>query len=210
MKFCLGLLIAMPLFITACKKDHDDNKFNPNKDYGCIERIYSNKNDHIINSADVADVNKLFADNNIDNSNFRYLQYKVDSLQACVVVEQYAKGVNIFTANTIFYFTKGILSYDPRTPIDVTRLDSIAHVQLPYLKWMFLNDVREWAKGLSRNYVDSCLYTELGFYQLPGNVNTAGKFVKAWRVTGKAIYPIGFYNDDDGSRISYSNGIFLY
>lgn len=211
MKFYLAPLIAIPLFITACKKDHDDNKFNPNKDYGCMERIYINKNDHIINSADVAAANKLFADNNIDNSNFRYTRYQSDSVVQ-VGVEEYAMGLPILNSNAVFYFSNGLYSYDTRRPIDITGLDTIPHTRLPYLKWLFLQDVHTegGAIGPAANYVDSCLYGELGFYNLNSDGNTPGKAVKAWLVRGKNFYPVGVYNDDDGSRIFYSKGISLY
>jgi hypothetical protein len=76
---------------------------------------------------------------------------------------------------------------------------------------MFLNDVqKDGARVPARNYVDSCLYAELGYCQLPGDGNTAGKVVKAWLVQGKAFFPAGIYKDDDGSRISYSNGFVPY
>ena len=222
MKFCLGLLIAMPLFITACKKD-DKFKLPSNENYGCIERVYINKNDHIINSADVATVNKLFANNNIDNSNFRYIQYSDDSLQTQyppyekierkhVKVDQYVKGVRVLSNFAIFNFTKGILSYDSRKPIDVARLDTFPHVPLQYLKWMFLKDVQKVHAGFKTNYVDSCLYAELGFYQLSStDGETPGRFVKAWRVTGRnAIAPVGYYMDNDGSSISFEDDIVIF
>lgn len=211
MKFCLGLLIAVLLLITACKKDHDDdNKVPPVEETGCIERIYSNKNDHIINSADVAAVNKLFADNNIDYSNFRYERYTNDSIRAQVRVEKYANGLHIFNGSTIYYFTKGILDYNTGMPIDVTGSDTISHAQLQYLKWMFLNDMQKDKMRVYGNYVDSCVNAELGLWQLPGDGNTSGKAVKAWLVKGKVFYPLGVYKDEDGSQITYTNGIYLY
>lgn len=201
MKFCLWLLIALPLLITACKKG-DDGKgkigLRP-EETGCIERL-NLRNDHIINSADVATANKLFADNNIDNSNYRYITYKSDPLTTWVGVEEYASGVNILMSGTLFSFQKGVLAYDPRKQLDVTGLDTVPHTPLNYLKWMFLNNVYEWTKNGDRNYLDTCLNAQLCYYPLKDKV------VKAWRVSGKFPYPIGMYNDADGSIISFKLG----
>jgi hypothetical protein len=218
MKFRIALLIALPLIASSCKKDS-----GPEVDNGCIERIYKDKNDHVINSANVSIVNKLFADNNIDNSNFRYNLYKHDSIQTQyppyekvdhkhVRVSEFAHGLRFIESDVIFNFTKDVLSYTTKKPVDVSKFDVIPRLSLPRLRKMFMEDVERNPPVASANYTDSCLNAEFGFYVIRGGENNADKIVKAWLVTGlNRSYPRAVYNDD-GSRIYYDNGIrtFVY
>ena len=110
MKYIGTFLIALTLLIVSCKKDHDGDQ-----DAGCIDRIYVNKNDHEIKSADVPTVDKLFADNGLDNSDFRYIRYLHETRQRqyppyeiwdnkVVRVDQYKNNLPVFYADMIFAF----------------------------------------------------------------------------------------------------------
>lgn len=212
MKFPVALLIALPLIATSCKKGSDQDGDN-----GCIERVYINKNDHAINSADIPTVNKLFADNNLDNSNFRYTRYRQDSLQTQyppyekieykhVRVNEYLKGLRIIDSDVIFNFTKDKFSYTSGTFSNMSVNDVSPQLSLPRLRKLFLNDEKEVRLYPGDNYADTCLRAEFGLYEIR-NGNSLSRLVKAWLVTGQNnSYPRAVYKDD-GTRIFYDNGI---
>ncbi|GAB2789611.1 hypothetical protein GCM10027275_38230 [Rhabdobacter roseus] len=56
---------------------------------------------------------------------------------------------------------------------------------------------------------DFCLKAEFGYYNRNAGVgNAEEQLVKAWRVTPKEHdYPYAFYNDHDGTLLSYDDGI---
>lgn len=218
MKLPIALLIALSLIAPSCKKDSE-----PAVDNGCIERIYSNRNDHIINSAHVAILDKLLADNNINNSNFRYNLYKHDSVQSQsppfekvdqkhVRCSEFAKGLRIIESDVNFIFTNNVLSYTTMKPVNVAEFDTIPRLSLPRLRKMFMEDVEKNPPLGSVNYNDSCLHAEFGFYVIQEYPNNNDIVVKGWVVTVQNSYvPRAVYNDN-GRRIYYDNGVrrFVY
>lgn len=213
MKFPIALLISLALSASSCKKDS-----GPDVDNGCIERIYIDKNDHVINSADVSIVNKLFADNNLDNSRFRYTKYRQDSLQTQfppyekveykqVRVDEYVKGLRVMDSDVTFIFTKDVFSYTSGSFYNMSVNDVIPQLSLPRLRKLFLDDEKNVRLYPGDNYVDTCLRAEFGLYEIRGSGNSLSRLVKAWLVTGQNnSYPRAVYKDD-GIRIYYDNGI---
>ncbi|HEY8893670.1 MAG TPA: hypothetical protein VIM79_02610 [Niastella sp.] len=213
MKFPITLLISLPLIATACKKDKGQDVDN-----GCIERVYINKNDHAISSADIATVNRLFADNNISNSNFRYTRYRQDSLQTQfppyekveykqVRVNDYLKGLRIIDSDVIFVFTKDVFTYTSGAFQNMSVNDVTPQLSLPRLRKLFLDDEKNARLYPNDNYADTCLRAEFGLYEIRGTGNSLSWLVKAWLVTGQNnSYPRAVYKDN-GTRIFYDNGI---
>ncbi|HEX6426262.1 MAG TPA: hypothetical protein VF008_01200 [Niastella sp.] len=217
MKYIGTLLIALPLLIVSCKKDHDGDQPPAGEDYGCIERIFIKKNEHTINSADVPTVDKLFSDNGINNSNFRYFRHRLVTQQNqstsydkydYIYVDQFAKDLRVFHAVGIFSFKNDILYYAEPNPIDVSELDTISRCTLPRLRKLFLYDLEKYYSRQT-NYSDTCFNAEFGFLKIHGSREEGDKFIKAWRVTTKnrPLYPEGYY-DGEGNKILFSSGIF--
>lgn len=213
MKFPIALLIALPLISPSCKKDSDQNVDN-----GCIERVYINKNDHAINSADIPTVNKLFADNHLDNSNFRYTKYKQDSVQAQfppyenvpykhVRVNEYVKGLRVIDNDEIFNFTKDVFSYTSAGAFYNMSINDVSpQLSLPRLRKLFLDDEKNVRLNPGDNYADTCLRAEFGLYEMRNGYSLSW-LVKAWLVTGQNnSFPRAVYKDN-GTRIYYDNGL---
>jgi hypothetical protein len=209
-------LIALALFMVSCKKDHDGDE-----DSGCIDRIYVNKNDHDIKSADVPAADKLFSDNGIDKSNFRYIRYLHEARQRqyppyekwdnkVVRVDQYKNDLRVFNADMIFAFVNDKLDHVATNPVDVSALDAEPHLTLPRLRKLFSDDIKKSYSFLA-NYSDSCFCAEFGYYKKrTTSGNNENKTVKAWRVTPKnRVTLAGYYADDDGALIYFDPGVII-
>lgn len=220
MKFCLALLVALPLFIAACKKDHGDNtiEWPTGGDPGCIERLYINQNDHTINAADIATVDNLFERNGIDHSNFRYISYTQGTFatayekhyQQIVYFDRFAKGVRFFNTEGTVVFYDDTVHQRFIKPVEVPALDTVPAMNLPRLRALFRYYLQtEYA--FKNAYADSCFNAEFGFYKkydysaAPGPDST----FKAWRVTVKnhPIAPVAFFRDGNESLIYFNSGI---
>ena len=114
--FWTGIIYTLTL--VAC------NKFNTAlpEGSGCIERILIPVTAHSINSVDVPTVNNLFISNGIDNSKFRYYQYRHDTLQTLyspypkydqkiVRVDQHINGVKLFTGALVYNFLSNSFNF---------------------------------------------------------------------------------------------------
>jgi hypothetical protein len=215
MKYIGTFLFAFTLFIVSCKKDHDGDQ-----DYGCIDRIYVNKNDHEIKSADVPTVDKLLADNGL-NSDFRYTKYLHETRHRQyppyeaydyknVRVDQYQNNLRVFLGGMIFSFVNDKLDFVATNPVDVSTLDAEPHLTLPRLRKLFFNDIKGSYSFLAR-YSDSCFSAEFGYFKKTTTIgNNENKTVKAWRVTPmNRDVPVGYYADDDGERIYFDPGIII-
>lgn len=224
MKLCPALLLAIPLFITACKKNHDDNTIcvmPPGDDYGCIERLIIHKNDHTIDAADIATVDNLFARNGIDNSNFRYASYTQGTFatanppekhyQQIVDFDQYVKGVRYFGTEGQVVFWDDTVHQIFIKPVDVPALDTVPALTLPRLRTMFKFHLQT-KYALKNTYGDSCFNAEFGFYKKYGYNLSPDSTFKAWRVTVKnhPAIPVALYRDGDGSLIYFNSGITPY
>lgn len=224
MKCCLAVLMAMPLFIAACKKDHDDNTaiaWPTEGDPGCIERIFINKNDHAINAADIATVDNLFERNGIDHSNFRYTGYIQGTFatanppekhyQQIVNFDQYAKGVRYFGTDGLVVFRDDTVHQKFIKPVEIPALDTVPVLTLPWIRAMFRYHLQT-QYTFRNSYVDSCFNAEFVFFKKYGyNVSPDSTF-KAWRVTVKnhPVIPVAFYRDDNGSLIYFNSGVVPY
>jgi hypothetical protein len=212
MKFPIALLIALALIFPSCKKDSEQDVDN-----GCIERVYIDQKDHAINAADTSTVNKLFADNHLDNSNFRYTKYKQESVQTQfppyenvpykqVRVNEYLKGLRIIDSDVIFIFTTDVFSYTSKTFSGASVNDVSPQLSLPRLRKLFLDDEKNVRLNPGDNYADTCLRAEFGLYEIR-NGNSLSWLVKAWLVTGQNnSFPRAVYRDN-GTRIFYDNGL---
>ena len=191
------------------------------EDYGCIARIFVNVKDHSIKSADIPTVDKLFSDNKIDNSNYRYTGYGHDTFQLAytpytkydekyVRVVQFAKGLQVYGSERTFLFWDGIIKDSVPNPVDVSALDTVPHTTLPRLRELFKEDLKKSYTFMAK-YADSCFDAEFCFYKLR-EYGKPDKFLKAWRVTARnqPYYPMGLYDDTEGKKIYFSSGIIPY
>jgi hypothetical protein len=226
MKLCLALLMALPLFITACKKDHEDNTivWPTGVDSGCIERIFVHSNDHAIKAADIATVDNLFARNGFDPTNFRYISYLHGTYQATatpnvkhdehiVWFDQYVKGVRYFRTEGGIVFWDDTVSRKLFKPVEVPALDTIPAMSLPRLRALFRYHLKT-SYRFENSYGDSCFNAEFGFYKKYNYSATPGpdSTFKAWRVTVKnrPIAPAAYYNDGNEALIYFDDGTFFY
>jgi len=216
----LSTVICLFYLLSACTKSDKDSLAEDN---GCIDRIIIPVTAHAINNADIPVVNGLFQNNNVDNTNLRYYRYTHDSIQTyyppyskldekVVRVDQYTKGLRIMTGDMVFIFINDSFDLKVGYPTWGTYLNTNPHLSLGQVRKLFINDVDQFDHK-ANEYKDICLKAEFGYYNL--NVSTGGSsenLVKAWRVTPKGTvhpseYPVGYYQDDDGKRIYYFNGI---
>ncbi|THU36989.1 hypothetical protein FAM09_18710 [Niastella caeni] len=218
MKYLITLLIVLPLFMGSCKKDHEEN----GEDYGCIERIFISPKDHDIKSTDVPIVDKLFSDNGIDNSNFRYARYFQETRNRQyqpfelynyknVRVDQYKNGLRVFNAGMIFAFVNDKQDFVATNPVDVSGLDTVAHLTLPRLRKLFSDELKR-SYAFHSQYADFCFEAEFGYYKKSIAIgNNENKTVKAWRVTikGHRDVPAGYYADENGKLIFFDSGIII-
>jgi hypothetical protein len=212
MKYIITLLLAFPLILVSCKKNAAD-------DNGCIARKSVSPKDHTINSGDIATVDKLFLSNGIDNSNFRYFRYKHDTMQIyyapftrydhkLVRVDQFANGLHVFGADMVFNFKNDSISSSGNNSFDVSSLDKTPHLMLSQVRKLFSDDIKQNYTS-SANDSDPCFDAEFGYYKKTTAIGSnENKTVKAWKVTMKnKEYPVGYYEDEDGKRIYFDNGI---
>ena len=228
MKKVFATAIAFILTLTACtKSDFTNSLVDTTKalqgDNGCIERIIIPVTAHSINSSDVPTVNNLFTSNGIDNSKFRYYRYIHDTLQTLyppyteydqktVRVDQYTKGVRIFTEDLVYNFLNNNFNYRGGELTNGTSLDTVPNLTLRQIRKQFLDNIEQFDHAANK-FKDSCFRAEFGYYNLNAGISFAQEvLVKAWRVTPKnsvypSEYPIAFYHDNDGKLIAYDNGI---
>lgn len=227
MKLPLSLLIATLLVIASCKKDHDENSIPAGEDHGCIERIFSFKTKgHTISSANVMIASNLFSKVNVDNSQFRYYEYKHDTAQytsppytmrdrKMVWVERGNRGLPVFKAERLFVFWDDtLLMPNPYDFVDVSRfvsgMDTIPNLSLPRVRRLFRHNLEKRYPTDSNaqriDYSDTCFVAEFGFYKEILGKNRTLRFYKAWRVFKKNSVndlPAGYYDDETGKLISF-------
>ncbi|OQP65790.1 hypothetical protein A3860_14425 [Niastella vici] len=224
MKYLLSLLIATLLVIASCKKDHDDG-IPAGEDYGCIDQMFIKTKDHTINSADVPTVDKLFSANRIDNSKFRYYQYKRDSVaigppytivdRKLIWVEQFDRDRRVFNGDQIFQFYNDTFNSVGWHTIgynwvNVSNLDTIPRMSLARVRRLFRHDLEKYFPTDSNaqriDYSDTCFIAEFGFYKQLADKYYTAKFYKAWRVFKKNSVndrPAGYYDDETGRQLSF-------
>jgi hypothetical protein len=226
MRFCFPLIILFSIIFTGCKKSDTDNISTPRNlpiDRGCIERVWMPVTAHSINASDISTVNNLFNSNNIDHSELRYYRYTHDSLhtlyppytvydQKSVRTDQYLNGVRIFTGDLVFNFYDDQFKYMGGHLTNGTSLDTLPFLNTGQLRKLFLDDIERFDHASNR-FRDSCFKAEFGYYNLNSGISyTPEVLVKAWKVTTRnsvfpSEYPIAYYQDTDGKRIYYDNGM---
>lgn len=224
MKNLLSLLIAILLLLASCKKDHD-NGIPAGDDNGCMEQFFIKTRDHTISSTDVLMIDKLFSGNRIDNSKYRYYQYKRDTVpvgppyanvdRKLVWVEQFDRDRRVFNADQIFEFYNDtfhsvgwhIIGYNW---VNVSNLDTFPKMSLARVRRLFRYDLEKYYPTDSNSqridYSDTCFIAEFGFYKGIEDKYTTAKFYKAWRVFKKNSVndrPAGFYDDETGRQLTF-------
>jgi hypothetical protein len=214
------LFICLPGLLSACTR-HDIDSLA--EDNGCIERIIVPATAHVINNADKAVVDALFQNNNIDNSNFRYLGYRHDSVQTdfppflkfdqkVVRVDQYTNGLRILGGDMAFKFKSDVFNFKSGYSTNGTYLNTTPHLSLSQVRKLFIDDIGRFDHNAAK-YKDNCFKAEFGYYNLNAGVGySIENLVKAWKVTPKDVvypseYPVGYYADDNGTRLYYFNGV---
>jgi hypothetical protein len=219
---------AFILTLTACTKSNFTNSLADTTealqaDNGCIERIVIPVTAHSINSLDVPTVNKLFTINGIDNSKFRYYRYIHDTLQTLypsytkydqktIRVDQYTNDVRIFTGDLVYNFLNNNFNYRGGNLTSGTSSDTVPQSTLGQIRKLFLDHIEQFDHAANK-FKDGCFKAEFGYYNLKAGISYAQEvLVKAWRITPKnsvfpSEYPVAFYQDNDGTLISYDNGI---
>jgi len=223
MKDLLSLLIVTLLLVTACKKENDG--VPPGEDYGCMERFFIKTKDHTINSNDVLTIDKVFSGNRINYSNYRYYQYKHDSVtvgppstlvdRKLVWVEQFDRDRRVFNGDQIFEFyndtfhTVGwqAIGYNW---VNVANLDTFPGMSLARVRRLFKYDLEKYyptgSNGQRIDYSDTCFIAEFGFYKRLEDKHRTAKFYKAWRVFKKNSAndrPAGYYDDETGRQLTF-------
>ena len=212
-------LIVMLSLLFSCKKEMDDLSMQNGVDNGCIERNIISVTQHSISPSNIQLVNVLFTKNGIDNSKFRYYQYTNDTFQTyfppytkfdqkLIRADQYANGLRLFEHNVVYNFKDNIFDFANGIVNENIMLDTNPKQVLARLRKLYISDLEQFnQKGAS--YKDSCLKAEFGYYELnSGSGNNKKIWAKAWKVTPQnRDYPQGYYQDENGSRISYFDGI---
>ena len=157
--------------------------------------------------------------NGIDNSKLRYYQYTNDSLQTyfppytkfdekLIRADQYANGVRLFEHGVVYNFKDNIFDFANGIVTEDIMLDTISKQTLARLRKLYISDLEQF-NHIGASFKDSCLKAEFGYYELTsGSGNDKKLWVKAWKLTPKNTdYPQGYYQDEDGNRIAYSDGI---
>jgi hypothetical protein len=216
------LSLTCLLVFISCKKSNLSN--NLAEDNGCVERIRVSVTAHGIPAAEITIVNELFRTNGIDNSRFRYNQYRNDSFQTLyspytkydekiVGVDQYVNGLRLFRGDLAYIFWNDQLNHQSGALSNGTNLGTFPHLTTGQVRKLFLSDLEHFDNAGDK-FKDSCFKAEFGYYNLNSGISYAAEnLVKAWKLTPKYTdpgwgeYPIAFYQDGDGKLISYNNGI---
>lgn len=219
-------LVLLTLAISSCQKENTTPVVKIVDNNGCIEWQKIRVTDHsgyAINDSTIRIIDKLFASNKIDRSQYRYVYYSNDSTQTyfppyaksddkLVRVKEFANGLEIFTGELGFLFKNNVFQYRSGNPSSGTRLDTSPNLAAGQLRAMFLADIEQFDRA-GRQYKDSCFRAEFGYYNInAGTSNPTENLVKAWKVTVKNrthlyVYPIAYYQDKNGALIYYDNGI---
>ncbi|HET6995248.1 MAG TPA: hypothetical protein VFI06_09725 [Chitinophagaceae bacterium] len=223
MKPSLFALIITTMLVWSCNKD---NSVRIAENKGCIEWKKVRVTDHsgyTINNSNIQIINGLFANNNIDNSKYRYYYYSDDSVQTffppyvkfddkIIRVKEFTNGLEIFTGGLVFGFKNNIFDHLNGIPSAGTTLGTNPKLTIGQIRTLFLRDIEEYSHS-GNQYKDSCFSAEFGYYNLnSGSSNMPENLVKCWKVTLKnRIYPqeipIAYYKDNDGKLIYYDDGI---
>ena len=217
--FLVAVLVLAPLLL-ACSKADMPPALPADQGYSEIRIIPVTE--HSLSSSEVATANSLFARNNLDIRNYRYVRYVRyvrESLQTyyppyasfdsqLVGVEEYTNGLPIFTGQSNFHFKNGVFDFRSGHSSSGTRLNTVPTLNAGQLRSRFSATVAQF--DLSRSILWlQCVSAEFGCYELNvGSGNTTENLVKAWKITLKnQAYPLAYYEDNDGKLIYYDNGI---
>ena len=214
--FLVAVLVLAPLLL-ACSKA-DTPPALPT-DQGCSEISIISVTEHSLSSSEVATANSLFARNNLDARNYRYVRYLRESVQTyyppyasfdsqLVGVEEYTSGLPIFTGQSNFHFKNGVFDFRSGHPSSGTHLNTVPTLNAGQLRSRFRATVTQFDPSLPMTWLQ-CVSAEFGYYDLnAGTGNATENLVKAWKVTLKNLaYPFAYYEDNDGKLIYYDNGI---
>jgi hypothetical protein len=214
-------VLLLSIAFCACKKNNNTTcNSNLAEDSGCMVRVVTPVNSHLIDSADIPIVNALFANNHIDCSRYRYIAYLHDSAaptyyppyatydDKVVKTIEYINNLAIFNGQINFEFLNGIFEFKAGTATHGTPLDTIPHLTLGQLRKLFINDVKRYIHN-GVDYNDSCLKAEFGYFNLNASVSNAPEqLVKAWKVTLKnSLYPealAAYYQDCEGQLVGFA------
>lgn len=221
MKAPISYALLFMIIFSSCTRSEIDP--SSKEAIGCIEQIVIPVTAHSVGYNNLEEINKLFTDNGIDYSHYRYYNYLHDTLQTLyppyakkddknVRVDQYANGVRIFTGDMVFNFIDNVLNFIGGDTTKGTSLNTLPHLTLSQLRGLFIRDVEQFDhKG--DQFKDTCLKAEFGYFNMNvGFSNTKEVLVKAWRVTPKnslfpSEYPVAYYKDDTAELIAYDNGL---
>ena len=215
-------LIILLGFLFSCKKEVDDLNVQNDIDDGCIKKVIIPVTQHRISPSNIQLVNALFMKNGIDHSKLRYYQYTNDSFQTyflpytkfdqkLIRADQYANGMRLFEHGVVYNFKDDTFDSANGIVNENITLDTNPKQTLARLRKLYISDLEQFnQKG--KSYKDSCLKAEFGYYELnSGSGNGKKLWVKVWKVTPQHTdYPEGYYQDENGNRISYFDGILFF
>lgn len=210
----LPAALASSFLLFSCAKQ----EAGPDK--GCSELLAVPVSAHGLNSAEVATINGLFVPNRLDSRNLRYVRYVRESVQTyfppyasfdsqVVTVEQYTKGLRIFTSQTIFSFKNGLFNFQNGQLSSGTSLSTSPMLSAGQVRDLFQATITEFDADRLKEVQRQCVSAEFGYYNLNAGISYAPeKLVKAWRVSLKnQEYPFAYYQDEASQLIYYDNGI---
>jgi hypothetical protein len=211
-KLLIALFFLMTTFY-ACKKA---NAILPEDD-GCIERLVIPVTSHgTLSDSDYNLVTSLFISNGIASPDFRYTRTYHDSAKTYngtydlrnVYIIQYTNGLPVFPESLNYLFKNGVFDNVSGRLTNGTNLNTVPALALGQLRKLFRDDIEQF-DHTGNQFKDSCFNAEFGYFNLnAGTANNSENLVKAWHLTPKYnSYPEAYYQDNNGQRIYYFNGM---
>jgi hypothetical protein len=184
---------------------------------GCISRVYLQPSQLLISAADNATISQLFQKNSMSTTGLQFYRYTYDACPTCatpgpyeyVRANQFFNAQLLFNGSMVFNFRQGVSYYTGGTKFSNIALDTLTSTKLQVLRKLFLNQTNHDGFMYSRNFKDSCMTAQFGYYDLNAGIKYPGNFIKAWKVIPKnSSYPVAYFYDDQlNSLVMYYNGI---
>jgi hypothetical protein len=209
MKKIYYALFALLVFVSCKKNDLPVNN-------GCISQV--RRQNFGLTSTDSLFAVKLLKQNNMPYNDVQFEYVHSDTVTISGVTNvyqhisaiQYLKGLPVLSYDFGYSFKNGVFQEITGTKYNSVNLDTRATLSLPRLRELYMTEINKNSSvAIAAGFKDSCLVAEFGFYDLNGGPNPhMPNFVKAWSIRPKhAVYPLGFFRDDNGQKIAYYRGL---
>lgn len=221
MKRISYLNVLLVFFVLSCSKKNTNLPVAPEPvidsstimgDYRCIQRVWAwdSHPSKVVSAAQVRSAEQLFNDNNLSFATLKFYSISYDTTMTGTFVhvksEQYVNGLLYFIGNLGHHFKDGKFNSFSGKNIATSSLDTIPSLTLPQVRKRFVDCLR--GDSFGSIFEDSCAITQFGYYNLNlGSNSKPPQFIKVWRVHPFQGSPLAYINDNDGTIISYFNGV---